>query len=120
MLKESQVSRPSQGIVYADGGAVTTATKDSSPDEWLPDIPYYAAALQLTGGGCGYFRVPSDVVNYATGDSRSLPRHNKRCNFGFFDGHAEALKNSQAGYQFYAGAGVRQPNPEACWWALRH
>jgi prepilin-type processing-associated H-X9-DG protein len=123
MLKENQVSRPSHGIVYADGGAVTTATKDLSPDEWLPDIPYYTAALQFTGGGCGYFRVPTDGApsfNYDKGDSRSLPRHNKRCNFGFFDGHAEALKNSKAGYQFYAGAPVRQPQPEECWWALRH
>jgi prepilin-type processing-associated H-X9-DG protein len=68
--------------------------------------------MQMFGGGVSYFRVPSDG-GYPSGDSRSLPRHNKRCNFGFFDGHAEALRNSRAGYQF-----PRQN--EAALWARDH
>ncbi len=98
--KDSQVSKASASIVFADAGAVTLGTINRNPDDWLPDISYDAASLQDSGGGVSYFRVPSDSGGYATGDSRSLPRHNKRCNFGYFDGHAEAARNSKAGYQF--------------------
>jgi prepilin-type N-terminal cleavage/methylation domain-containing protein/prepilin-type processing-associated H-X9-DG protein len=110
--KESQVSRPSGSITFADAGAVTVATAALSPDDWMPDIPYDAASLQYFGGGVSYFRVPSDG-NYPTGDSRSLPRHNKRCNFGFFDGHAEVMKNSKAGYNY-------PRNNENALWARDH
>jgi prepilin-type N-terminal cleavage/methylation domain-containing protein/prepilin-type processing-associated H-X9-DG protein len=100
LVKESQVSRPSRAIVFADAGAVTAATKDLPPDAWQPDISADAVTLQSAGGGVSYFRVPTPghISSYNTGDSRSLPRHNSRCNFGFFDGHAELLKNSKAGY----------------------
>ncbi|MCX6895154.1 MAG: hypothetical protein NTZ16_06595, partial [Verrucomicrobia bacterium] len=75
------------------------------------------------GGGCSYFRVPSDG-SYSSGDNgtpaRSLPRHNQRCNFGFADGHAEAMKNSKAGYNYYTATGANTPQPDAAWWAMRH
>ena len=112
LIKESMVSRPSGAIVFADAGAVTVQTRGLNPDLWQPDIPWDAASMQMFGGGVSYFRVPSDG-GYSSGDSRSLPRHNKRCNFGFFDGHAEALRNSRAGYQF-----PRQN--EAALWARDH
>jgi prepilin-type N-terminal cleavage/methylation domain-containing protein/prepilin-type processing-associated H-X9-DG protein len=99
LRKESEVGRPSNAIVFADAGAVTTATAALKPDLWEPDIPFDSAAMQWFGGGVAYFRVPSDG-NYPSGDSRSLGRHNKRCNFGFWDGHVEALRNSKAGYEF--------------------
>lgn len=94
LIRETQVSRPSGAIVFADAGAVTAATKGLSADLWQPDM------TQNSGGGVSYFRVPTPghIASYNLGDSRSLPRHNGRCNFGFFDGHAEALKNSKAGY----------------------
>jgi prepilin-type processing-associated H-X9-DG protein len=121
MRKESQVSRPSTFITFADGGAVTAATKNLSADEWLPDTSQDAATMQTFGGGIGYFRVPSNGYDYKVGDSRSLPRHSKRCNFGFFDGHVERLKNSQAGYNFYiTGSGAATPQPEGAWWAISH
>jgi prepilin-type processing-associated H-X9-DG protein/prepilin-type N-terminal cleavage/methylation domain-containing protein len=120
--KENEVSKPSQAIIFADGGSVTAATKaDPNADNWLPDIPWDAALLTYSGGGCSYFRTPSNAGYYDSDPVRSLPRHNKRCNFGFFDGHAESLKNSQAGYQFYVpGTAAGAPEPDACWWALRH
>jgi len=94
LIKETQVSRPSSAIVFADAGKVTDATKALPADAWLPDIS------QTSGGGVSFFRVPTPghISSYNLGDGRSLPRHNGRCNFGFFDGHAEALKNSRAGY----------------------
>ena len=100
VVKETGISRPSASIVFADAGAVTLATVNLGPDLWVPDVAYDAAAMQWSGGGVSYFRVPSDPGGYASGDSRSLPRHVRRCNFGFADGHAEARKNSTAGYQF--------------------
>ena len=69
-------------------------------DDWVPDIEWDAATMQYEGGGVSYFRVPSDSGGFATGDSRSLPRHNKRCNFGFADGHAQSMRNSAAGYKY--------------------
>jgi prepilin-type processing-associated H-X9-DG protein len=94
LIKETQVSRPSRAIVFADAGAVTTATKGLGADAWLPEIS------STSSGGVSFFRVPTPghIPSYNLGDGRSLPRHNGRCNFGFFDGHAEALKNSKAGY----------------------
>jgi prepilin-type N-terminal cleavage/methylation domain-containing protein/prepilin-type processing-associated H-X9-DG protein len=94
LIRETQVSHPSKAIVFADAGAVTAATKSLSADAWLPEL------AEGAGGGVSYFRVPTPghLASYNLGDSRSLPRHTGRCNFGFFDGHAEALKNSKAGY----------------------
>jgi prepilin-type N-terminal cleavage/methylation domain-containing protein/prepilin-type processing-associated H-X9-DG protein len=107
LWKANSVSRPSTAIIFADGGKVTSATVGLTADEWVPEI---------NGGGVSYFRSPTDG-NFNTGDSRSLPRHNKRCNFGFFDGHAELLKNSQAGYNLYVPGG---PQPEGAWWSRTH
>ena len=46
-----------------------------------------------------YFRVPSDTVAYPAGDfTRSTPRHGKRVNAMFFDGHGQLLRNSAIGY----------------------
>lgn len=118
--KESAVSRPSACIVFADAGAVTLATRALNPDLWKPDAPYDAAAAQYWGGGATYFRTPSDPGGYASGDARSVPRHNKRVNFGFFDGHSEIMKNSKAGYNFYKGGGPGAKQPEAALWAKTH
>jgi prepilin-type N-terminal cleavage/methylation domain-containing protein/prepilin-type processing-associated H-X9-DG protein len=98
--KGSGVAKPSACIVFADAGAVTTATAGLNPDLWQPDAGFDAALQQYYGGGATYFRDPSDPGGYASGDARSVPRHSKRCNFGFMDGHAEAMRNSNVGYQF--------------------
>jgi len=43
--------------------------------------------------------VPSDVNAYPSGDyTRSAPRHSKRLNAAFFDGHVQLLRNSAIGY----------------------
>ena len=122
-VKESMITRPSTFIVFADAGSVTAATKnDPNPDNWIPDQAFDAATAQFRGYGALYFRTPSDTGAYFTGDGRSVPRHNQRCNFGFFDGHTEALKNSKAGYQFYV-RGINNfgaPQPDEAWWARAH
>lgn len=100
LVKEAQVQKPSASMIYADAGAVTVTSLTRGPDDWVPDIEYDAATLTYCGGGVSYYRVPSDTMGYLSGDSRSLGRHNHRCNFGFFDGSVMALKNSAAGYQY--------------------
>lgn len=97
-VKDNSVSHPSRCIVFADAGSVTVATKDLNPDLWLPDIGFDAALAQYYGGGATYFRDPSDSAGFVSGDARSIPRHNKRGTFGFFDGHGEIMKNSKVGY----------------------
>ena len=101
---ESQVKRPSASIVFADAGPISNFS-ETDPDLWVEDTASSVAV------GLTYFRVPSGGAAYTgSGDARSVPRHNKRCSFGFFDGHAEALKNSKAGYEFSRAS-------ENAWWA---
>jgi prepilin-type N-terminal cleavage/methylation domain-containing protein/prepilin-type processing-associated H-X9-DG protein len=100
VIKETTIKKPSASIVFADGGAVTPATVKLGADDWIPDVAWDATAMRYAGGGVSYFRVPSDSGGFALGDSRSLPRHNKKCNFGFADGHAQSMRNSAAGYTF--------------------
>jgi len=122
-VRATMVARASTFIIFADAGAITTATKnDPNPDNWVPDLAYDEAMQQARGYGALYFRTPSDTGAYGTAESRSVARHSHRCNFGFFDGHAEALKNSKSGYQYYVrgyyNIGAKQP--EECWWARNH
>ena len=112
MRSEAQVQRPAAAIIYADAGAVTDASKDKGPDDWLPDLKFDAVAAAYGGGGCSYFRVPSDG-GFSVGDSRSLARHSKRANFGFFDGHAESRRNSSVGYNL-------PRTSEGALWAIDH
>jgi prepilin-type N-terminal cleavage/methylation domain-containing protein/prepilin-type processing-associated H-X9-DG protein len=106
--KENKVQQPVSAIVFADAGEILLSTLNQGADSWLPDM----SAAQNFGGGVSYFRAPSDP-QFGEGDSRSYNRHNQRCNFGFFDAHAESLKNSAAGYQY------DRQNANA-WWARDH
>jgi prepilin-type N-terminal cleavage/methylation domain-containing protein/prepilin-type processing-associated H-X9-DG protein len=84
---ENQVTRPSQSIVFADAGFVSNP--GASYDAWV----------EQPATGCTYFRVPTDTADYYHGDfTRSVPRHGKRLNAAFFDGHVELLRNSAIGY----------------------
>ena len=98
VFKQSQVGSPSQCIGWADAGAVTTASLRNGPDNWIPDSQYDAVLNAYYGGGATYFRSPSDAVNFATGDALSIPRHAKRVNWLFMDGHAETSRNSTGGW----------------------
>lgn len=113
LIRESMVSHPSAAIVFADAGVVTAATRNLGADEWRPAQPKDPASNLESGGGVSYFRSPSDSGGFAAADSRSLPRHAARCNFGFFDGHTATMRNSKAGYTLARTA-------EAALWARDH
>jgi len=120
-VKESMVSVPSAFLFAADAGSVTAATKnDKNADNWVPDYAFDAALAQYGGYGALYFRTPSDPTGYSWGDGRSVPRHSLRCDFGFFDGHAAIMKNSQAGYRYNWGNGPGEKEPLEALWARCH
>jgi prepilin-type N-terminal cleavage/methylation domain-containing protein/prepilin-type processing-associated H-X9-DG protein len=111
--KETEVAKPSQCIGFADAGAVTTASLKSGPDNWVPDMEYDAVLNAYYGGGCTYFRDPTDAGGFASGDSLAIPRHGKRVNFLFMDGHAQTTRNSSAGWNL-------PRTSEAALWARNH
>jgi prepilin-type N-terminal cleavage/methylation domain-containing protein/prepilin-type processing-associated H-X9-DG protein len=97
-VKEGTVRNPSESLVIADAGAVTSQSLGLNPDKWVEDI-------SAGGTGSTYFVVPSfygypNVLPY-----RSLPRHSGRVSTVWFDGHAEGFRNSKIGYEFPAGNG---------------
>ena len=95
---EGQVSNPGGSIVFADAGFILNS--DDDYDNWV----------EQPATGDTYFRVPSDVNDYNKVDfTRSVPRHNKRLNAGFFDGHVQKIKNSDIGYD------LSRTNPAALW-----
>ena len=113
------VTSPSRCIGFGDAGAITTATKDLSPDAWLPDAAFDAVSSAYYGGGCTYFRSPSGPGNYQTGDTRVIPRHARRANMLFMDAHAETMKNSLAGWG-PTGVAPLSRTDEAAMWARNH
>jgi prepilin-type N-terminal cleavage/methylation domain-containing protein/prepilin-type processing-associated H-X9-DG protein len=113
-VKGNAIAKPTGCIIFADAGAVTTATATlPNADLWVPDVGYDAVLQQFYGGGATFFRVPSDPTGFANGDARSVPRHGGRCNFGFVDGHSESMRNSKAGY-------LLPRQNEAALWARDH
>jgi len=108
LYKPSDVHSPSQTVIFGDSGSVTTASANLGADDWIPDLVYDAALNSYSGGGSTYFRSPSDF-NFATGDARMLPRHDRRVVAGWADGHVSLIKNSQIGWQYAKG------NPLALW-----
>lgn len=86
--KENSVGQPSSSILYADAAQIINPAEPNA-DEWQ----------EVKATGCVYFRAPSDVAEYDSGDARSVPRHSGRVNAAFFDAHVASIKNSAIGLQ---------------------
>jgi len=112
VFKESTVATPAACLAFADAGAATYQTARLNADLWVEDKQYDVVLGQI-GTGCSYFRSPSDSLFFPTGDARALPRHNKRVNAGFVDGHAAAVRNSSLGWD-------RPRTDPAALWARTH
>jgi prepilin-type processing-associated H-X9-DG protein len=103
-VKESAVRNPSQSVVFADSGKATgspTPTANNA-DAWQEDTS--PAAINAT------YPVAFDTPSFWPGPNTwltvgrlSMPRHNKKLNTSWFDGHAELFKNSAIGYQYPKG-----------------
>jgi prepilin-type N-terminal cleavage/methylation domain-containing protein len=100
-VRESQFTKPSSSVIFADAAAVTSGTMNlANADLWVEDKTYTAAMLDAGFGSC-FFRVPSDG-GFSSGDGRSVPRHSVRVNTASPDGHAAAIRNSTIGYSLPA------------------
>jgi len=111
VAKENQVAHPSESVIFGDAGGVSNPS-ERNPDNWIEDKNY---ALWL-GSGSTYFRCPNDTANWSGGDARVVPRHGKRANTAWADGHAESVKNSSLGWQNpLTGVKYNKGAPEAKW-----
>ena len=90
--KLSRIRKPSETVPYADSGLIANYT-ERNPDLWVEkkDAQFL------------YYRTPRNEGYYTDDPQRPVNRHNKRCNAGFADGHAAALRVSLLGLQFYPG-----------------
>jgi len=85
--RESGVASASQCIVFADAAMISDRIEPDA-DKWQ----------EVSGTGCSYFRSPSDPQGYPNGDSRAVPRHSRRTDAAFFDGHVEKIRDSAIGF----------------------
>ncbi|MGN6552872.1 MAG: prepilin-type N-terminal cleavage/methylation domain-containing protein [Verrucomicrobiota bacterium] len=104
-IKDGSVVHPSESLVFADAGEVTAQTVGLNPDQWTE-----VKATGDTGGAAStFFNVPSFSGYPNDAGYRSVPRHSARVGTVWFDGHAEAIRNSKIGYGFPKG------DPGALW-----
>ena len=97
--KISRIKRPSESVPFADSGLI------ANPSERNPDLWVEKLNLQNL-----YYRTPRNEGYYTDDPQRPVNRHNKRCNAGFADGHAAAIRVSILGLQYFPGTappGVR-------------
>jgi prepilin-type N-terminal cleavage/methylation domain-containing protein/prepilin-type processing-associated H-X9-DG protein len=90
--KLSTLKNPVKKLPFTDSGLIGNPL-EKDPDKWV-EVPNQQAL---------YWRVPTNQGYYNDVPQRPIGRHNKRCNGGFADGHAESVKTSAIGLQFYPG-----------------
>ena len=59
---EKRVAMPSRSIIFADAGGVSNSA-ETNADNWQ----------EIPATGCVYFRSPSDLAAYPSGDARAVP-----------------------------------------------
>lgn len=92
--KLGSVKRPVDSIPIADAAWIANY-QEPNPDAWVEERD--SAFL--------YWRTPSNRGYYDTSPHRPVGRHNRLCNAGFVDGHAQAIRVSTIGLQFFPGNG---------------
>ncbi|MEO5803554.1 MAG: prepilin-type N-terminal cleavage/methylation domain-containing protein [Verrucomicrobiota bacterium] len=91
--KLSSIKKPVATVPIVDAGWISNAA-DPNPDKWVEELD--SAFL--------YWRTPVNLGYYDNTPFRPVGRHNKRCNFGFADGHAALTKVSAMGLQHFPGS----------------
>jgi prepilin-type N-terminal cleavage/methylation domain-containing protein/prepilin-type processing-associated H-X9-DG protein len=106
LVKASQVRHPSDTVVFGDTGWVsgTPTPTIANEDSWLDDPNTSQSTpsclMRVTG---------NSTFGSSFYDATAVPRHGKRLNAAFADGHAEIIKNSQL------GLGTVATDPGAKW-----
>ena len=90
--KLSSIKRPVESIPVADAGLITQPA-ESDPDKWV----------EAPDQGFLFWRTPTNDGYYEADPQRPVGRHNGLCNAGFVDGHAQTVKVSSIGLQYFPG-----------------
>ena len=91
--KLTTLKHPERRLPFADSGLIGNP-KETNPDNWV-EVPNEQSL---------YWRVPTNGGYYTNDDpERQVGRHLKRCNAGFAEGHAESIRVSAIGLQYYPG-----------------
>jgi len=90
--KLSSMKNPTRKVPFVDSGLIGNPL-DRNPDNWV----------EVSKQQSLYWRVPTNSGYYNDDPQRPVGRHLRRCMGGFADGHAESLRVSAMGLQFYPG-----------------
>lgn len=90
--KLAALKNPVKKLPFVDAGLIGNPV-EPNPDNWV-EVPNQQAL---------YWRVPSNAPWYTDDPERPVGRHLKRCMAGFAEGHAESLRVSAIGLQFFPG-----------------
>jgi len=90
--KLSTLKNPVKKLPFTDSGLMGNPL-EKDPDKWV----------EVANRQSLYWRVPTNTGYYNDDPQRPIGRHTKRCNGGFADGHAEGVKTSAIGLQFFPG-----------------
>ena len=90
--KLSSMKNPTRKLPFADSGLIGNPL-DRNPDNWV-EVPKQQSL---------YWRVPTNAGYYNDDPQRPVGRHLRRGMAGFADGHAQALRVSAMGLQYYPG-----------------
>jgi len=90
--KLATLKNPAKKLPFVDSGWISN-WRERDPDQWF-EVP---GVQEL------YWRVPTNQGYYESAPQRPVGRHLRRCNAGFAEGHAETMKVSKIGLQFYPG-----------------
>ena len=92
MPKLSSVKQPVETIPLADAGRIANKV-EKNPDLWT----------EVKDSAFLYWRTPNNLGYYNDDPQRPVGRHNRRCNAGFVDGHAQSIRVSSIGLQYFPG-----------------
>jgi prepilin-type N-terminal cleavage/methylation domain-containing protein/prepilin-type processing-associated H-X9-DG protein len=90
--KLAAIKRPVESVPFADAGLIANQL-EKDPNKWVA----------VPGQQALYMRTPNNSGYYNDYPFRAVNRHNARCNTGYADGHAQAIKVSLIGLQYFPG-----------------
>jgi prepilin-type N-terminal cleavage/methylation domain-containing protein/prepilin-type processing-associated H-X9-DG protein len=98
--KLSTLKNPVKKLPFLDSGLIGNPM-ERNPDSWV----------EVKNQQALYWRVPTNRGYYDDDPQRPVGRHLRRCDAGFADGHAEGIKVSRIGLQFFNAPGVTATGP---------